>query len=153
MVLCRWNIIRKRHRYSSDMMNSALIRWRFVVKMDPVCIHQIAVREGPDDRSCLTRPHSQARPWTRKTCFLVPLMTRRVGDQTAVDPCPAEHADRTNLSRSSRPRDRRFHDAVAEIGRNPVNKHEIQPEYGDEQADAGRDCRTGTGKYSFSLSS
>ena len=38
----------------------------------------------------------------------------------------------------------------------------IQPEYGDEQADAGRDCRTrlarpnsqvrtGTGRYSFSL--
>ena len=33
-------------------------------------------------------------------------------------------------------------DAAAEIGRNPVNKHQIQPEYGDEQADAGRDCRT-----------
>ena len=43
------------------------------------------------------------------------------------------------------------------------NKHQIQPEYGDEQADAGRDCRThlarpnsqvrtGTGKISsFSL--
>ena len=25
---------------------------------------------------------------------------------------------------------------------NPVSKHQIQPEYGDEQADAGRDCRT-----------
>ena len=32
--------------------------------------------------------------------------------------------------------------AAAEIGRNPVSKHQIQPEYGDEQADAGRDCRT-----------
>ena len=53
-------------------------------------------------------------------------------------------------------------DAAAEIGRNPVNKHQIQPEYGDEQADAGRDCRTRlarsnsqartrTGRYSFSL--
>ena len=53
-------------------------------------------------------------------------------------------------------------DAAAEIGRNPVCKHQIQPEYGDEQADAGRDCqtrlarpnsqaRTWTGKYSFSL--
>ena len=53
-------------------------------------------------------------------------------------------------------------DAAAEIGRNPVSKLQIQPEYGDEQADAGRDCRTrlarpnyqartGTGKYSFSL--
>ena len=53
-------------------------------------------------------------------------------------------------------------DAAAEIGRNPVCKHQIQPEYVDEQADAGRDCRTRlarpnaqartrTGKYSFSL--
>ena len=51
-------------------------------------------------------------------------------------------------------------DAAAELGRNPVSKHQIQPEYGDEQADAGRDCRTrlarpnsqarpGTGKISF----
>ena len=53
-------------------------------------------------------------------------------------------------------------DATAELGRNPVSKHEIQPEYGDEQADVGRDCRirlarptsqaqTRTGKYSFFL--
>ena len=54
-------------------------------------------------------------------------------------------------------------DAAAEIRRNPVNKHHLQPEYGDEQADAGRDsrillarpnsqARTETGKkYSFSL--
>ena len=52
-------------------------------------------------------------------------------------------------------------DAAAEIGRNLICKHQIQPEYGDEQADAGRSCRTGlarpnsqartrTGKYSFS---
>ena len=52
-------------------------------------------------------------------------------------------------------------DAAAELGRNPVSKHHIQPEYGDEQADAGWDCRTRlarpnsqartqTGKYSFS---
>ena len=33
-------------------------------------------------------------------------------------------------------------DAAAELGRNPVSKHQIQPEYGDEQADAGLDCRT-----------
>ena len=33
-------------------------------------------------------------------------------------------------------------DAAAELGRYPVSKHQIQPEYGDEQADAGRDCRT-----------
>ena len=32
-------------------------------------------------------------------------------------------------------------DAAAELGRNPVSKHQIQPEYGDEQADAGRDCK------------
>ena len=25
---------------------------------------------------------------------------------------------------------------------NPLSKHQIQPEYGDEQTDAGRDCRT-----------
>ena len=31
-------------------------------------------------------------------------------------------------------------DAAAELGRNPVSKHNIQPEYGDEQADAERDC-------------
>ena len=30
-------------------------------------------------------------------------------------------------------------DATAELGRNPVSKNQIQPEYGDEQADAGRD--------------
>ena len=54
-------------------------------------------------------------------------------------------------------------DAAAELGRNPVCKHQIQPaEYGDEQADAGRDyrnrparpnshARTGTGKQYFSL--
>ena len=33
-------------------------------------------------------------------------------------------------------------DAAAEIGRNAVSKHHIQPEYGDDQADAGLDCRT-----------
>ena len=32
--------------------------------------------------------------------------------------------------------------AAAELGRNPVSRHEIQPEYGDEQDDAGRDRRT-----------
>ena len=33
-------------------------------------------------------------------------------------------------------------DAAAELERDPVSKHQIQPEYGDEQADAGRDWRT-----------
>ena len=53
-------------------------------------------------------------------------------------------------------------DAAAELGRNPVSKHQIQLEYGDEQVDAGRDgrtrlarlnsqARTGTAKYKFSL--
>ena len=54
-------------------------------------------------------------------------------------------------------------DAAAELGRNPVCKPQIQPEYGDEQAaDAEQDwrtclakpnsqARTGTGKYLFSL--
>ena len=53
-------------------------------------------------------------------------------------------------------------DAAAELGGNPVSKHQIQPEYGDEQVDAGRDgrtrlarpnsqARTRTGKYSFFL--
>ena len=33
----------------------------------------------------------------------------------------------------------KYMDAAAELRRNPVSKHQIQPEYGDEQADAGRD--------------
>ena len=37
-------------------------------------------------------------------------------------------------------------DAAAEIGRNPVSKHQIQPEYRDDQADTGRDCRTLLGR-------
>ena len=41
-------------------------------------------------------------------------------------------------------------DAAAEIGRNPVGKHEIQPEYGDEQADAGRDGPTRPRETKFS---
>ena len=54
-------------------------------------------------------------------------------------------------------------DPAAELGRNPVSKHQIQPEYGDEQADAGRNggtrlarpnsqARTGTGEYYFACS-
>ena len=30
-------------------------------------------------------------------------------------------------------------DAAAELGRNSLSKHQIQHEYGDEQADAGRE--------------
>ena len=32
--------------------------------------------------------------------------------------------------------------AFAELGRNPVSKDQIEPEYRGEQAGAGRDCRT-----------
>ena len=32
-------------------------------------------------------------------------------------------------------------DAAAELGRNPVSEHQIQPDHGDEQADARRDCQ------------
>ena len=37
-------------------------------------------------------------------------------------------------------------DAAAELERNPASKREIQSEYGDEQADAGRNCRTRLGR-------
>ena len=46
-------------------------------------------------------------------------------------------------------------DAAAELGRNPVSKHRIQPEYEDQQAYAGRpnsQARKGTGEYSFPCS-
>ena len=33
-------------------------------------------------------------------------------------------------------------DAAAELGMNSVSKRQIQPEFGDEQADAGRNCLT-----------
>ena len=37
----------------------------------------------------------------------------------------------------------KYIDPAAELRRNPVvRKHQIQPEFGGEQADAGRDCRT-----------
>ena len=40
-------------------------------------------------------------------------------------------------------------DAAAELGRNPVSKHQIQLEYIDEQADAGRNCRTRLARQNF----
>ena len=54
-------------------------------------------------------------------------------------------------------------DAAAEIGRNLLSKYQIQPEYGDEQAEAGQDggtrharsnsqARTGTEEYPFPCS-
>ena len=36
-------------------------------------------------------------------------------------------------------------DAAVKLGRNPVRKHQVHPEYGDEQADVGRDCQTTRG--------
>ena len=53
-------------------------------------------------------------------------------------------------------------DAAAELGRNRASKHQIQPDYGDDQADAERDCwtrparlnsqaRTRTANYYFFL--
>ena len=33
----------------------------------------------------------------------------------------------------------KYMDAAAKIGSNLVSKQQVQPEYGDEQADAGRD--------------
>ena len=42
-------------------------------------------------------------------------------------------------------------DAAAELGRNPVvSKHQIQPEYGNEQADAGRDLPNPSRETKFS---
>ena len=42
-------------------------------------------------------------------------------------------------------------DAAAEVGRNPVSKHQIRPKDGDEQADEGRDYRTRLARpHSFS---
>ena len=56
----------------------------------------------------------------------------------------------------------KYMDAAAGLGRDPASKYQTQPEYGNEQADAGRDCqtrlarpnsqaRTRTVKYLFSL--
>ena len=41
-------------------------------------------------------------------------------------------------------------DVAAELGRNPVSKRQIQPEFGDKQADTGRDCRTRLARQKFS---
>ena len=40
-------------------------------------------------------------------------------------------------------------DTTAELGRDPASKHQIRPEYGDEQADAERDCRTNADREIF----
>ena len=41
-------------------------------------------------------------------------------------------------------------DAAAELGRNPVSKHHIQPEYGNEQADSGRELPNPSRETKFS---
>ena len=41
-------------------------------------------------------------------------------------------------------------DAAAELEMNPVSKHRVQPEYRDEQAEAGRDCRKPVSQAKFS---
>ena len=41
-------------------------------------------------------------------------------------------------------------DAAAELGRNPVSKHQIQPEYGDEQANARRGLPNPSSETNFS---
>ena len=41
-------------------------------------------------------------------------------------------------------------DAAAEIGRNPVSKHQIQLSVENEQTDAGRDDRTRLARFKFS---
>ena len=41
-------------------------------------------------------------------------------------------------------------DATAKLGRNPVKKHRVQPEYRDEHADAGRDCKNLSREPKFS---
>ena len=42
-------------------------------------------------------------------------------------------------------------DGAADLGRNPVSKHQIQPEYGDEQADARPKTQARTGTESIEL--
>ena len=37
-----------------------------------------------------------------------------------------------------------------ELGRNPVSKHQIQPEEGNEQADAGQEYRSRLARPNFS---
>ena len=39
--------------------------------------------------------------------------------------------------------------AAAVIERNPVSEHQIQPEYGNEQADAGPDCGTRPARLNY----
>ena len=41
-------------------------------------------------------------------------------------------------------------DAAVELGRNPVSKHQIQHEYGDEQADAGQSLPNPSRETKFS---
>ena len=105
----------------------------------------------------LTCPRSRQGFWSRETGSAVSSRASML----LILHTPAEYCAYSRDS-SHFPR-RRPCVYTAEPGRNPVSKHEIQPEYGDEQADAGRDyrtrlarpnyqARTGTGgKYIFFL--
>ena len=65
------------------------------------------------------------------------------GGRSAVSAIGTQLRDPTNsgLTRWRMAVSNKYMDAAAELGRNPViSKHQIQPEYGDEQAGAGRDC-------------
>ena len=86
------------------------------------------------------------------------------GELSAVNAIGTQLRDTINLglTRWRMAVQNKYMDAAAELGRNSISKHQIQPEYGDEQADAGRNCRnrfarpnsqarTRTGGYSFSL--
>ena len=50
-------------------------------------------------------------------------------------PCSADHVQDWQPTRLIHT----LADAAAELGMDPVSKHHIQPEYRDEQTDAGRD--------------
>ena len=41
-------------------------------------------------------------------------------------------------------------DPASELGRNPISNRQIQPDYQDEQADAGRECRNPPRETKFS---
>ena len=100
-------------------------------------------------------PRSRLMNWSRETVSAVPSRVTPLILYTQAEPSPTLRIPIFHVYRL-------LCTYCTEIGRNPVNMHQIQPEHGDEQADAGRDCRnrlarpnsqarTGAGKYQFSL--
>ena len=74
--------------------------------------------------------HGQSRGGSKKESFSL-----RVSPALHPPERPSpRHADMTDHGLGRETRERRLFITVS--------KHNIQPEYGDEQADAGRDCRT-----------